>query len=526
MENKAVSRKALSGGRLAQTGLCHLPSTSLTEWSTMPRAIVDTRAKSSSGSPLTRLRPRKTHPTDVQAQAPPRKPLTVAEQERLLRIGLPIEMWKEVIHHAASVEHEFETCGFEGSNYTFDHEASYKAEWYKTFQTRLSLVLVCKSWNNLASEYLYRSILVTHTYPACEFVRFVLRLVNNGMVKHVRRVSVYSFRGSNAPKSSLRNAIAQFPNLRVLDIHTYILFRPEVNQTHITTLCASFKEWSAFETLALLPHLQHLRFSLYGQPAISSKVKLSRLKTLHVGSYRPQCPFYEWLDLPNLLTLILHDFYATRQLPLIQHFLPHIHALGFHSFTVQLPPSNPSAPHLTSLICRQPLGMSWRDIPHILPSKAIEEVHLSLEAAMLERSLPRVRYLSDDHSLASMLLIMSDKVVMPKLSYVYTDLTTNTLRILKGNLKHLLRNWLTSMQKRGVNVITYIKTSRYADHRYCSLEEVWNAEPHWGFWEPSRALDEMIKWDLLAIATGRKNMTWRVTKDGSECQWFEEAQKE
>ena len=488
----------------------------------MPREIVDTGPKPPPELSRTRLRPRKMRTNDVQAHAPSRKPLTVAEQERLLRVGLPMELWKEVIHHAASVEHEFETCGFDGRNYTFEHSASYKAEWYQAFQTRLSLVLVCKLWNNLASEYLYRSILVTR---ACKFVQLVLRLIANGMIKHVRRVTVYSFEHSKVPKSALVNGTAQFPNLRVLEIPTYDMFRPEANQTHITTLCASFNEWSAFETLAFLPHLQHLRVSLYGILAISSTVKLCRLKTLHVKSYRPGCLFYESLYLPKLHTLILHDLYATHQLPLIRHFLPHIHALGFHTFTVQLPPNTPSAPHLTSLICSQPLTMNWRDLSRIIPSNAIKEVHLSLEAVVLGRSrAQRTRYFShDEHSLASMLVAMTDKTVMQSLSHVYTDLTTNTLRILKPNLKHLLRDWFTNVQKRDITVITYIKTSRYADHRHCSLEEAWGAEPHWEFWEPTSSMDETWKWDLLAEATGRKNMTWRVTKDGSGCQWFGKA---
>ena len=491
----------------------------------MPRAIVGKRAKPPPEPPRTRLRPRKTNPDDLQAQAPRREPLTVAEQERLLRVGLPIELWKEVIHYAANVEHEFETCGFDGRNYTFERSASYKAEWYPAFQTRLSLVLVCKSWNNLASEYLYRSILVTRAYPACEFVRLVLRLVNNGMVKHVRRVSVYSVNNSNARKSTLLNAIAQFPNLHVLEIQTYDMFRPEANQTYITTLCALFKGWPAFETLQFLPHLQHLRFSIHGHLAFSSRVKLGRLKTLHVQSYRPNCPFYEWLDLPSLHTLILDHLYATNQLALIHHFLPHIHALGLHEITTPLPPNSPSAPHLTSVICRQPFSMSWGNLSRLIPLKSIEEVHLSLEAVVLQRSLPQRTpfFKPDDYSIANTLIDMAERRYMQKLSYVYTDLTTNTLRIMKPELKDHLRNWLTSMQKQDITVITYIKTSRYTNHRYCSLEEAWGAEPHWEFWEPTSGLDEIRKWDLLAEATGRKNMTWTVTKDGSGCQWFGEA---
>jgi len=495
------------------TDLRHQLSTSCPS---MQRALVETSAKPPPKLP--RLRPRKTCRSDVQAPALARKPLTVAEQERLLRVGLPIEMWKEIIRHAASVEHEFETCGFDGRNYTFEYSARYKADWYQAVQTRLSLVLVCKSWNNLASEYLYRSILVTRDWSAGEFVRLVRRLVNSGMVKHVRRISVYSFNGSNAPRSSLLNAIAQFPHLRVLEIPPRKMFRPEVDQTHITTLCVSFEGWSDFETLTFLPHLQHLRFSLYGHLARRSKVKLSQLKTLHVESYHTMLPFYEWLDLPNLHTLIVHYFYSTPQLSLVQHFLPHIHTLGFHYFELSPPPNNPSAPYLTSVNLRG-LRVSWRDFARVVPLTAIEEVHLSLEAAGLQET--PYDYL--DSCIARMFANIGDKKVMPKLSCVYTDLTTNTLRILKPDLKNVLRKWLTNMKKRGIKVMTYIKTSKYADHRHCSLDEVWDAEPHWEFWEPTGSPVDIRKWDLLAEATGRDNMTWRVTKDGSECQWFEGA---
>jgi len=448
-------------------------------------------------------------------------PLTVAEQERLLRISLPTELWKEVIRHAASVEHEFETCGFDGKNYTFEYPARYKAEWYQAFRTRLSLVLVCKAWNNLASEYLYRSILISaHPCSADEFVQLVLRLANNGMIKYVQRVSVHSFYYYNTPESSLLNAIAQCPNLRVVETRTFDLFRPGANQTHITTLSAPLKDWSAFEALAFLPHLQHLQFSFQNQQPILSRVKLNRLKTLYVVSYPASHLFYEWLDLPALHTLIVVEPSATLELPLIQHFLPHIHALGFVRFTEQLPPNNISAPHLKSFICGQPFGANWKNLSHVVPLKSIEEVHLSLEAIVLYRLLARRPFYNPDYHISSLLVHMEDESVMQKLRYVYTDLTPNTLRIMKPEVKERLREWLTIMKKREVMVMTYIKTSKYTGHRYCSLEEAWDAEPHWEFWAPTCTQFEMRKWDVLAEVTGRNNMTWKVSKDGSECQWF------
>jgi len=450
-------------------------------------------------------------------------PLTVAEQERLLRISLPTELWKEVIRHAASVEHEFETCGFDGKNHTFEYSARYKSEWYQAFRTRLSLVLVCKTWNNLASEFLYRSILISNARSAREFVRLVLRLVNNGMIKYVQRVSANSFHCHNTPKSSLLTALAQFPNLRVVEIRTYDPFKPEANQTHITTLRAPLVEWSAFEALAFLPHLQHLQFSFHNQQPICSRVKLSKLKTLYVESYLASHLFYEWLDLPALHTLIFSRLSATVQLPLIQHFLPYIHALGFDLCTGQLPPNSFSAPHLKSFICRQPFGTNWKNLSHVVPLKSIEEVHLLLEAVVLYPLLRPSPFYNPDYHISSLLVHMEDESVMQRLRYVYTDLTPNTLRIMEPEVKERLREWLTIMKKREVMVMTYIKTSKYTGHRYCSLEEAWDAEPHWEFWAPTGTKDEIHKWGLLAKVTGRNNMSWSVSKDGSECQWFKGA---
>jgi hypothetical protein len=171
--------------------------------------------------------------------------------------------------------------------------------------------------------------------------------------------------------------------------------------------------------------------------------------------------------------------------------------------------------------------MNWEWLPLVAPLTDIEEVHLSLEAAMLGRSLRQPTphfHLDPDSNIATMFARTEDESVMQKLGSIYTDLTTNTLRVMSPELKALLREWLENMKKRGVTVKTYIKTSKYADHRYCSLEEAWDAEPHWEFWERSGVVNEVRKWVLLAKATGRDNMNRTVTGDGSECQWFGDAQ--
>jgi len=442
----------------------------------------------------------------------------MAEQAHPLRLDLPIELWREVIRHAANIEDEFETSSFDGRNYTFDCPASYKTEWRQGFQTRLSLILVCKLWSDLASEYLYRSILVTSPFTAREFVQLVRRLVNNGMIRHVRRVSVHSIYGAT-PQEPLFDVIAQFHNLHVLHIHPSIPLRRAIIQTHITTLYVRLDGWSVFEKLASLPHLQYLRFFLITYKPISSRVKLSQLKTLHVESYVDCHPFYEWLDVPILHTLILQDTCTTARLPLIQHFLPHVRVLGFYDLRVQLSLHDHPTSHLRSVICGQPAATNWRDLPLVAPLRAVEEMHIRLEAPMIWCLLYSYPC---GNNIASILAHTVDEGVMENLSYVYTDLTTNTLRIMNSELKDKLREWLTNMKQRGIAVMTYIKRSKWADRRYCTLEEVWEAEPHWEFWEPIGYLDEARKWDRLAEATGRKYMTRYVSKDCSECQWVKE----
>ena len=71
--------------------------------------------------PRSRLQLRTTCQNNIQA---PHKPCTMADQERLLRVSPPTELWREIISHAASQEHEFETYGVDGRNYTFEYSAS------------------------------------------------------------------------------------------------------------------------------------------------------------------------------------------------------------------------------------------------------------------------------------------------------------------------------------------------------------------------------------------------------------------
>ena len=419
----------------------------------------------------------------------------------IFRQYLPRELWKEIIRDAARVESEFELCGFDGRCYTFEHPASYEDDWYRTFQTRLTFNLVSKSWNELSREYLYQSILVTPSLAGYGFSRLIERLTSNDLIKFVKRVTIHSSI-ANTPKSSTNDVLACFPNLEVVDIQTGDNFRPQVNQVCITVLHAHFDDWSAFGTLARLPHLRYLRCTVNNRCPIDSRINLNRLQTLDVQDFNPKYPFYDWLDVPCLVNLTVDDCYTTKHIALIHYFLSRIHHLGVNSFMIH-PPRNPVPSHqLRSLTIGQAFGLNWRYLPEAIPLGKIEEMHISMEESVLRRSLPESHF-RFDHCLTNLLSHTTDREKFPKLRCVYTDLAANTICTAKPEIRGQLRRWLAGMKERGIKALTYTKVAKYADHKYVPLETIFTAVPNWEYWEPTGIADERLKWDLLGDAAGR-----------------------
>ena len=133
------------------------------------------------------------------------------------------------------------------------------------------------------------------------------------------------------------------------------MFRPHVEQTHIMTLCTTFRESSAFENLAFLHYLHHLRFSrfiIYLSALESSWASLRLYMITHI-------PIIAHFTRGSTSRLFVLSFSMTYQLPLIQRFLPQIRVLGLYGFTAESPPNNLSAP-----------GVDPRNVPLVAPLKA------------------------------------------------------------------------------------------------------------------------------------------------------------
>jgi len=68
------------------------------------------------------------------------------------------------------------------------------------------------------------------------------------------------------------DVLAHLPNTEVVDIQPSDNFRPQVNQKCIALVHAHFVDWSPSETLALLPHLHYLRFTVHNLCAIKTLI--------------------------------------------------------------------------------------------------------------------------------------------------------------------------------------------------------------------------------------------------------------
>ena len=137
----------------------------------------------------------------------------------------------------------------------------------RAFQTRLTLTFVRKSRNELFREYLYQTI---PCLAGCEFSQLIGHLTSNYLTKFVKRIALHS-PIANPPKSSANDVLAHFPNLDIVDIQPDNYFRPRVNQRCIVLMRAHFDDWPAFWTLALLPHLRHLRCTVHNRCPVDSR---------------------------------------------------------------------------------------------------------------------------------------------------------------------------------------------------------------------------------------------------------------
>jgi hypothetical protein len=127
-----------------------------------------------------------------------------------------------------------------------------------------------------------------------------------------------------------------------------------------------------------------------------------------------------------------------------------------------------------------------------------------LEATVVTRSLNgrQFQWLKPNNHISSMLAHMTDEDLMQQLIYVYIDLTTNSLHIMTPELKDQLREWLAKMKETRSHGDDIHQNIKYVGHRDCSLKEVWDAEPHWEFWERCDVADEISQMGSVSQGNG------------------------
>ena len=213
---------------------------------------------------------------------------------------LPLELWREVIEEAGTIQDEFECPPLFRSDWNQTQGALYLARWHKTFHIRLSLALVSRAWYSVALQPLYSSLV----FERCDsFEQTVTRLAASHLARWVQRVTLLDEIGDQA----LQRVLGYLPTLRFLQF------------SHITTLDATISDFSSpchhftslgniyltvhsARAISVLPNLQHLQCCLALRNLRGHPVTLPCLQTLHVSISL----FWSWSQffiLPNLPTL-------------------------------------------------------------------------------------------------------------------------------------------------------------------------------------------------------------------------------
>lgn len=144
-----------------------------------------------------------------------------------MSVNLPLEVWLKIFEHATSVTNEYDTHPPDYFSYPPPNtDSEIQRLKLEILGTKLSLVLVCKSWNRYATQFLYSSVVLRKLKNVGVFAR---RLEES---QHVEREDVWNCRPFHLwirridfcmseayPEGSERNLfskVVQLPNLEII----------------------------------------------------------------------------------------------------------------------------------------------------------------------------------------------------------------------------------------------------------------------------------------------------------------------
>jgi hypothetical protein len=437
---------------------------------------------------------------------------------------LPLELWREVIREAGTIQDEFECPTFENDIAS----RLYLVLWNKAFRTRLSLALVSRSWHSIALQYLHSSIVVRRDDLGV-FAHVVARLVAANLTRWVRRVTLIGFLGT----TELQRTLEYLPNLRFCDIggFYYPIFNLPSMCRHLLSLDNIVLRTEMIKALSELPNLQYLRCCIDGSIRVDRPVIFPQLHTFHLISSSVQ-PWTRFLIMPKLRTLHLDDKYLPSSVlqEVFKTILPTIYSFASNHpwFSASPPTMLIQAPRLRELLIKEPIS-TLIHFPCHIPLANLEIIHLPLERELLRESIPRAQFEVSVqweqrtlNTLSMAFWVTRHQSITPRLHTVYTNVTSNTLTLAGPLIREYLEAWLEELGVRKVQVFTRVYETMWDDPKQIPLARVLNVTPNFEFWPPCLSYHEDIdRWERLAYATGRHSMIWVVRKDGMECEWLE-----
>ena len=451
---------------------------------------------------------------------------------RIYDMKLPLELWREVIREAGTIQDEFECPTLHNDMAGESPNRLYLILWNKAFQTRLSLALVSRSWHSIALQYLYSSLVVKRDDNGT-FARKVAMLATANLARWVQRVTLLGV----LETTELRRTLEYLPNLRFCDIgnNYYPIFNLPSMCCHLISLENVVLCTEMVEALSGLPNLQYLRCIIPKFIRIDRLVILPRLHTLHIVASSIE-PWSQFLMMPNLRTLRIADQYlpsSVWQAALGAH-LPTLHTFAsdnqssFAGFPTPPPAVPLPAPRLRELLIKEPIS-TLIHIPSHISLASLEVIHLPLEREILQGIVPKSQFAVSVQweqrtmdTLSMALWVTRYPSITPKLHTVCTDLTSNALTLAGPLVREYLEDWLEVLDARNVQVTTRVYETIWSDAKQMSLARVLNATPNFAFWPPCLPHNEDFdRWEKLAYATGRHLMKWKVKSDGIECEWLE-----
>jgi hypothetical protein len=444
-------------------------------------------------------------------------------------VRLPIELWRDIHKMATAIPNEFSI-----TSPTFQYNEIYNADqytrdWRAAAHTRRTIVLVSRTWYEIASEFLYSSLLFSNGTSPRSFTSIILRLRENRLGCWVKRVTITRFPSSDGGWNMIQHAISLLDDLRVYVIcrgNLLPCLRSNPPAARITTLVLDTLPID--DVYQVLSNLFELKVLLVGGIRRSSptradtSVNLPNLHTFGI-TYADQSVFHwhEVIVAPSLQ--ILHAPYHTP-FATLRPYLSTIHTLGisnldrYHEANVQDLLISPRVTTLILWMCSIPVD--WVEQLAFLDLSQITSLEIRLDSVVQFTELSTDwEPFSFGFGLKSLLQLLADSTLTPALRRVELDISVNTFCTLMESTREGFCGWVATVEERGtVEVFVYKRASVNEHATWIRFTEMVASQPVFDFWE-HRSGNDRNRWDTFARSTGRSNMTRRVRNGGMSCLW-------